>query len=170
MMTRLVWTLLLACPCIACGDQASSAAPTSALASDAGGVADDDDGFVGCPDSIPRFALTMRAIGDGGVLGATLVDASHAPPLRYLNDWTLTLGRSDGTALSDVVITKARPFMPVHGHDGIVVPTVEPLAVPGQVRVSGLNFNMRGPWEVQLSLHSPSAGDDYAVFHICVEE
>jgi hypothetical protein len=69
-----------------------------------------------------------------------------------------------------VVLTKARAFMPVHGHDGIVPPTLERLAEPGRVRVRGLNFNMRGPWEVQLTLSSASAGDDYVVFHICVQE
>jgi hypothetical protein len=68
------------------------------------------------------------------------------------------------------VITKARPFMPVHGHDGIVVPTLELLPEPGRVRMRGLNFNMRGPWQVQLSLSSPSARDDYAVFYLCVQE
>ena len=170
MNLRLV-LLLLACASIACGGQESSAAPATQVPADAGEGASEDDGFVGCPDGgTPRFALGMRASGDSGVLAATLVAASQVPPQRYLNDWTIALSRSDGTALNDVVITRARPFMPVHGHDGIVVPTLQPLASSGQVLVRGLNFNMRGPWEVQLSLHSPSAGDDYAVFHICVAE
>lgn len=137
---------------------------------DAGALPGVDDEFVGCPESIPPFALGMRQSGDQGRLGAALVDASRVPPLRYLNDWTLGFTRADGTPLGDVILTKARAFMPVHGHDGIVPPTIEPQPEPGRVRVRGLNFNMRGPWEVQLSLRSASAGDDYVVFHICVQE
>jgi hypothetical protein len=155
---------------VACGGAESSDAPTAPPPADAGAFVTEDDGFVGCPESIPMFVLGMGASGDNGVLAATLDDASHAPPLRYLNDWTLHWTRSDGTPLADVVLTKARAFMPVHGHDGIVPPTIEPLAEPGRVRVRGLNFNMRGPWEVQLWLSSASAGDDYVVFHICVQE
>jgi len=167
---RLAWALLACVACAGCDGSEPSAGPHGAAVVDAGRVEDEDEGFVGCPDSIPTFALGMHARGDGGRLGATLVAASPAPPLRYLNDWTLTLTLGDGTPLPDAVITKARAFMPVHGHDGIVVPTLEMLPEPGRVRIRGLNFNMRGPWQVQLSLSSPSTGDDYVVFYICVQE
>ncbi|MEY4508446.1 MAG: hypothetical protein RLZZ450_568 [Pseudomonadota bacterium] len=152
-----------------CGADAADA-PVSARGSDAGVPIVEDDSFVGCPEAVAPFALGMRRSGDKGRLGAALVGASHAPPLRYLNDWTLTWTRADGAPIGDVVLTKARTFMPVHGHDGIVPPTLVSSVEPGRVEVRGLNFNMRGPWEVQLSLSSPSAGDDYVVFHICVQE
>jgi hypothetical protein len=160
---------VVACLLAACGADAHD--PTSVTpVGDAGVWTVENDGFVGCPESIPPFALGMHQSGDQGRLVATLVDASRVPPLRYLNDWTLDFARADATPAGDVVLTKARAFMPVHGHDGIVPPTLERLAEPGRVRVRGLNFNMRGPWEVQLTLSSASAGDDYVVFHICVQE
>ena len=159
--------LLIGCA----GEDGSSTGHThDGVSPDAGEVVIEDDGFVGCPDTIPKFAPGMRASGERAVLGATLVEASNVPPRRYLNDWTLALTRADGSALADVVLTKARAFMPVHGHDGIVPPALTSLAEPGRVQIRGLNLNMRGPWEIQLSLSSPSAGDDYVVFHICVQE
>jgi hypothetical protein len=126
--------------------------------------------FVGCPDNIPAFALGMKAQGKQGKLTAKLISASREPPLRYLNDWTVELGDAAGEALEDATIHTALPFMPIHGHDGNVKPVVKKLSQPGRFAVNGLNFNMRGPWEVRLSLRSPSAGDDDVVFEICVAE
>jgi hypothetical protein len=169
MTVRAARAAVFACLLAGCGADANDP-PVVLPVSDAGVWTVDNDGFMGCPDSIAPFALGMRQSGDQGRLAALLLDASRVPPLRYLNDWTLDLSRADATPLADVVLTKARAFMPVHGHDGIVPPTLERLPEPGRVRVRGLNFNMRGPWEVQLTLSSPSAGDDYVVFHICVQE
>ncbi|MDB4988005.1 MAG: hypothetical protein JWN04_3183, partial [Myxococcaceae bacterium] len=96
------------------------------LADAAASLANEDDGFEGCPDSVPAFALDMQATGEQGHINATLLAASNVPPLRYLNSWTVAFS-AQGAPLSDVVLTKARPFMPVHGHDGIVQPMVESL-------------------------------------------
>lgn len=126
--------------------------------------------FEGCPDSTPDFALGMQALGEQGRLRATLLAASNAPPLRYLNDWDIKLTAADGSPLSEAQIIMARPFMPVHGHDGNVQPKVSGLATPGEFRITGLNLIMRGPWEIQLAASSPQTGEDYLVFHICVEE
>jgi len=161
---------LTVCLLVACDDsEGPQTHDAHAGHSDAGGVPLDDE-FRGCPESAPPFTLGMQASGNQGHLRATLVAASNVPPLRYLNDWTVDVQSASGAPLTDVQLTNARPFMPVHGHDGIVKPTVQRLAEPGRFSVRGFNLNMRGPWEIQLTAGSASAGDDYIVFHICVAE
>jgi hypothetical protein len=147
----------------ACGDSVNR------TGSDAGAQSEHESTFEGCPESTPPFALGMQTAGELGRITGTLIDASNAPPLRYLNDWTVEFVDGEGQPIEDVSIRRARPFMPVHGHDGNVQPSVRQER-PGRFTVDGLNLNMRGPWEIQFQLRSPSAGDDYVVFHVCVEE
>ena len=126
--------------------------------------------FQGCPDSLPAFALGMQARVVEGGIQARLVAASPAPPLRYLNDWTVEFADAEGNALEDVRIESARPFMPLHGHDGNLQPKLRGLSAAGQFSIADLNLFMRGPWEIQLRVHSESAGDGYVVFDVCVAE
>jgi hypothetical protein len=155
----------------ACGDERNASAPQREV--DASSSPDDDSQdettFEGCPDATPEFALGMQAEGMRGLITGTLLDASNVPPLRYLNDWQVAFVDSAGEPLEDVSIQSARPFMPVHGHDGNVKPVLRATG-PGSFAIKGLNLNMRGPWEIQFQLRSARAGDDYVVFHICVEE
>lgn len=167
--SRGVALLLLLAACG--GDDTEAPARDAAVdAADAPEQDAEEAAFVGCPDTTPPFTLGLTAQGKQGKLAAKLISASRVPPLRYLNDWTVELTDAAGEPLADATIRSARPFMPVHGHDGNVQPVVKPLSQPGRFAVNGLNFNMRGPWEVQLGLRSPSAGDDDVVFEICVAE
>jgi hypothetical protein len=113
---------------------------------------------------------------------ARLIDAQHVPPQRFSNDWTIELMKADGTPLDDAEIVKACAFMPVHGH-GLPPKDVKDLG-QGRFLLDRLNFSMRGPWEVQLSVNSPSVpeataratscdteqGTDYLAFNICVKD
>jgi hypothetical protein len=169
---RRIWILLCLISC-ACGD--SSHAHPDDESADAGSAAgdgdqdDEDSSFEGCPADTPPFALGMQAEGMLGHITGSLISASNVPPLRFLNDWTVEFVDGMGAPIEDVSIRTARPFMPVHGHDGNVKPTVSAEG-PGRFAIKSLNLNMRGPWEIQFQLRSASAGDDYVVFHICVQE
>jgi hypothetical protein len=149
----------------ACGEDP---APSHDDAHDAG--ADASFAPVRCGDDVPAFALPMAAMGAEQKLSAAVLAATPAPPEKYLNDWTLELRDAQGKPVSDAEITMARPFMPAHGHDGTFAPTVEAGDAPGQFVVNDLNLWMRGPWEIQLRVTSPTLGDDYIVFQVCVEE
>lgn len=158
---------------LACGDS-SHEPPTDGEDTDAGSDSGDsdqeeDDGFKGCPDDTPPFALGMQAEGMLGHITGTLISASNVPPLRYLNDWTVEFVDGAGEPIEDVSIRMVRPWMTVHGHDGNIQPKVRK-EQPGRFAVDSLNLNMRGPWEIQFQLRSASTGDDYVVFDICVEE
>lgn len=166
----IVVSLLLGSACGGGNDDETPAKDAAAEAAADAGESDAEDEFVGCPETTPAFALGMQAQGKQGHLNAKLISASRVPPQRYLNDWTVELTDTAGAPLADASIRSARPFMPVHGHDGNVQTMVKKLAEPGRFAVNSLNFIMRGPWEVQLGLRSPSAGDDDVVFEICVAE
>jgi hypothetical protein len=155
-MRLALWALLL----LACGDDG----PSSFVSAD-GSV--QDDGFRGCPADVPQLQLQAQARGLH--LVATVVAASRVPARRYLNDWTFRFTDLGGAARNDVSVISARTWMPVHGHDGVVVPQVVSTSDPAELQIRSLNFIMRGPWEVQLSLRSP-LGDDKVVFHVCVAE
>jgi hypothetical protein len=128
-------------------------------------VSDDDD-FKGCPDGIPGFAPGLQAKGDRMAL--KVVAAMPAEPERYINEWTVELGSLNGSPAPDAELERAQTFMPIHGHDGGVQPRMTVLSEPAQVHVGGLNFTMRGPWEVRFWLRSASMEDDYIVFKVCV--
>jgi hypothetical protein len=156
-----------------CGDDKTpedpAANPPDAGESEQGEPDDEESEFEGCPDSTPTFALGMQAKGMLGHITGTLIAASKSPPERYLNDWTVEFVDDAGAPIEDVAIRSVRPFMPVHGHDGNVKPVVHP-GTKGRFAVTGFNLNMRGPWEIQFQLRSAQAGDDYVVFHVCVQE
>jgi hypothetical protein len=171
--SKYVWLfgLCLSLAASSCGDDPAHEHDDAGDGADAGEQHEheEDTEFEGCPESTPEFELGMEAEGMQGHITGTLLEASSVPPLRYLNDWQVEFVDSQGNALEDVSIRSARPFMPVHGHDGNVKPVVRAEG-EGRFSVTGLNLNMRGPWEVQFQLRSATAGDDYVVFHICVQE
>ena len=124
--------------------------------------------YAGCPETTPTFAIDMEAAGTAGRIRARLRAASPAPPARYRNDWRVDFLNAQGEVLTDVTILRARPFMPVHGHDGNVQPTWR--AQGSEFALDYLNLNMRGPWEIQLGVRSAALGEDAMVFHVCVAE
>ncbi|HET8937953.1 MAG TPA: hypothetical protein VFN67_31130 [Polyangiales bacterium] len=125
-----------------------------------------DDDFKGCPELTARFEPGLQA--DGDHFAMKLVSAIPSDPERYLNSWTVEVESLDGSSAADTLIERSQTFMPVHGHDGRVVPEIGATAEVGEFHVERLNFSMRGPWEVRFWLRSPTLGDDYVVFHVCV--
>jgi hypothetical protein len=162
---------LLGCALLsACGADLPPKAPPAHEHDQSASVGHDEEEpaeFEGCPEDTPSFEPGMTS--NGSRIRASLLSASKTPPERYLNDWVVELVDESGARLTDAQVERARPFMPIHGHDGNIQPVIR-LREPGVFALDRLNFNMRGPWEVQLGLKSPSAGEDDVVFRICVEE
>jgi hypothetical protein len=127
--------------------------------------------FEGCPQETPRFEPGMTTLSAEGRIAVVLQDASGIPPVRYFNDWTLAFTDAEGAPLEDLEVLRARAYMRVHNHYG----TPDPRVVrqdddPSVFELERINLFMRGPWEVQLTLRSESAGEDDVVVHVCVEE
>jgi hypothetical protein len=150
-----------------CGDEDD---PNHRTSHDHDGGADAAE-FEGCPESTPVFEVGMSTPGRAGRIMAVLRDASDLPPARYFNDWTLAFTDAAGAPLEDVDVVKARAYMRVHDQYGLPDPSVARRAVePAAFDFKRLNLFMRGPWEVQLSLRSESAGEDDVVVDVCVDE
>jgi hypothetical protein len=127
--------------------------------------------FEGCPENLPAFELGAQTAGSRGAINVVLREASAVPPVRYFNDWTLEVTDADGAPLEDVEVVRARAYMRVHNHYGLPDPTVvQQEDEPALFALERLNLFMRGPWEVQLTLRSESAGEDDVVVNVCVEE
>lgn len=125
---------------------------------------------VPCPASTPEFKLNLEATGEDGNVTARILEADYIPPRKGTNDWQVVFLDADGNPLEDVEVTKAEPFMPVHNHDGRYPPTMTALDDPGTFEFESINMHMGGPWEMRFTVESESAGDDYIVFHVCVED
>jgi hypothetical protein len=126
--------------------------------------------FTGC-DGVPAFALGRAAESRNGRIGAALLQASQLPPARFLNDWKVSFDDAHGGSLDDAAVRDARAYMPLHGHYGKPDPSVTQHAdQPAVFDIDALNLFMRGQWQVQLTVASPSAGEDVLVFEVCVEE
>jgi hypothetical protein len=188
-----LWTILaIALAAAACGDDSSAdgdgasecaghegheghdCAPDASVSGDGDGdgmaaAGSEAFPFVPCPDDV-SFSIGMEAVGDSEAVMARLLDASPAPPEKFKNDWAVEFLDMDGNALDDVEVEMARPWMPAHLHDGTFPPVVTPMDDPGAFQIDDLNLWMRGLWEVQLTVSSASAGDDYIVFDVCIEE
>jgi hypothetical protein len=85
----------------------------------------EDDDFKGCPTDIPVFEPGSRAQGEHFAL--RVLSALPNEPERYTNTWNVELTALAGKN-TKAQITRGRTFMPVHGHDGRVEPSIRPLA------------------------------------------
>ena len=153
---------------LACEDEPDTSDPDAGHGAthDAHLPSDAEDDFQGCPGGFSDVAPGLQLTGEH--LAVKVVDALPEEPERYINRWTVELRALDGSLEPNAEVVRGQTFMPVHGHDGRVEPRMKALSEPGQFQVDGLNFTMRGPWEVRLWLRSESGEDDYVVFEVCV--
>jgi hypothetical protein len=122
-----------------------------------------------CPPDFPKFSDGLSArVND---LTVRLVTVDPRPPRQLVdNDWTIALVDASGAPLVGAAVLSADTWMTVHNHGGRWEPTIEPLAAAGQFVLRGLDFKMRGPWLVRITLQpAPGARPLAARFAICVE-
>jgi hypothetical protein len=151
--------LIVALGVIGCGDGGEPADETEA----------DAALYAACPESIPALEPGLTFTGRDERIRVEVLEASPLPARKYRNDWKLALTDAQGTPLDDVAITRLEAFMPVHGHYSRPPATSEPLDEPGRFDAT-IHFTMRGPWQVLLDASSASAGDDYLVLDVCVQQ
>jgi hypothetical protein len=146
---------------------------------------------VPCPQDTPAFGagpdgIGLEAVGAKQTVSARIIAAKPLSPERYENDWSVALLDAQGAPLPDAEITSACAFMRVHGHYELAR-SVTRLSDPSTFELKALNLSMRGPWEVELTVTSPSLtgtadaytecdrrnrapGADKIVFHTCIRE
>ena len=98
-----------------------------------------------------------------------MVSVDPLPLLQGSADFVIDFTTADGQPVSDIALDQARTYITVHGHPGPGTPQSRPGPSQDGSKFDNFKFNMRGPWLVQLTVSSPSVGDDYIVFDVCVE-
>ena len=125
--------------------------------------------FEDCKDDprIDAYVAGLQKASAAGRFQIKLLGSEPGPPQKGNNTWTIEV--SDAAAAPQAGLTVVvEPFMPDHGHGTTVKAMVEPLASPGQYRLSPVNLFMDGVWEVRLVLSSPAGVQDAATFNVCI--
>jgi YtkA-like len=171
--SNLSLSFLLALSLAACGDDKT---PDSGHDHDAHvepGDTEPDGGYpdTPCDPNLPPLAPGLETLGSmSKLLKATLVSSDPTPLLKGRANWVVDFATAEGAPVSDLEFIDVFTYMPVHGHQGNFKPKAMQLSEPGRYAFDGLNFTMRGPWQVRFEVSSPTAGDDFIIVNVCVED
>jgi hypothetical protein len=128
----------------------------------------DEEEEVPCTEDYPvyREGMTVKA----GDFTVQLLSVSPAPPRQQTaNNWMLQVVDSAGAPASGVTIENPDSYMPVHRHHGRTVPKAVPQSEPGKVQIAGIDFKMRGPWQVNFDVVPTGQKAILTTFSICVQ-
>jgi hypothetical protein len=113
----------------------------------------------------------LEAAGVDGGYALSVVSATPSPPEKFENDWIVAVTSPEGEPATEAVLTRAEPFMPVHGHDGTYSPDVARAEGAGQWVVERINMWMGGPWEVRFWVRDQAGGaEERVVFDVCIAD
>lgn len=122
-----------------------------------------------CGPTHPHYRAGLQ-IG-AGKLTVKVLSAEPAPPRqRVPNAWVVEVSDANGKPLEGARVSNADTFMAIHNHSGATVPRIEKLIEPGRWKLDGLDFKMRGPWEVLFEVTPQGAAEStHAMINVCVE-
>lgn len=157
-----------------CGDDAQGDDDTGSDHDDASAHPDghDDDGDdmkpVPCTDRHPPLTPGMSVTEGDLTLKIVSNDPSRARK-DVRNDWIVELVDASGAAVTDAKFSNARSHMQVHNHPGLPAPTIAAVAEPGRTKLDNINFSMRGPWEVYVTVEREEARPVTFQINVCVD-
>jgi hypothetical protein len=131
-----------------------------------------DTQIAGPCDDEPRameYAAGLQVTSDAELFRAALIDASPAPPARFVNDWQLEFELVGEASLDDLQV-EVTPWMPDHGHGSANPISIKAGDIAGSYSVTNIDLFMAGYWEVHLDLEAADGSwSDRATFAFCVE-
>lgn len=126
-----------------------------------------DEREVPCTADFPRYQPGLSVTA--GSITVELVSVAPAPPRQKTpNRWELAIKGADMQPLPGATLVKPVSYMQVHNHYGRD-PTAKAASEPGRYELAGLDFNMRGPWEVIFDVERAGAPPEMVRIKICVE-
>lgn len=160
---------------LGCSDDGDDPSQTTDAAH-AGGH--DAGGHSGHDEDVPCNPATHVGLMPGlsfpvGNPGGMTVRILSSDPMRarqkVRNDWVVEVLDASGAPVTDVEATAASAWMEVHMHFGLPAPKIMKQPEPGRFLLDNINFSMRGPWDVQLTLQRGEARPETAKLSICVD-
>lgn len=141
---------------------------------DAHAHTDHDEHFEDAPcDPATHFPLMPGISFPVGNPGGMTVRILSSDPMRarqkVRNDWVVEVLDTSGAPVADVDITSATAWMEVHMHAGLPAPKIMKQVEPGRFLLDNVNFSMRGPWDVRLTVKRGDARPEQANLSICVD-
>lgn len=141
------------------------------LASACGDEGGEDQTPVASCDTETRaepYVANLEKTGASG-MKIVLVSSTPTPPSKGNNDWTIRVLDSSGNPLDGLTID-VLPFMPDHGHDSVIFPTIRPVTdSPGEYLLQPVRLWMPGYWEVTVSVDDQAGSTDSVKFKLCIE-
>lgn len=108
--------------------------------------------------------LTLRRGTDAGRYIVEIAPVESGVRLGQMHAWTVALADSRGRPV-DTARIAIDGGMPQHGHGLPSAPAVTEALGAGRFLVEGMKFNMRGWWEIGLTIDGP-VGADTITFNI----
>lgn len=154
---------------LGCGD----ASDTNHVHDDAslnpeGQVNEDDESAVPCTDSHPELSPGLSTTKEGLTLKVVSGEPTGARK-KVRNDWILELVDESGAPVTDATFTGPKSYMQAHDHPGLPAPMIVDVAEAGRVKLDNINFSMRGPWEVYVSVERGEKAPVVFQINVCVE-
>lgn len=164
--------LLLCIALSACGDGSSARNDAAIGADDDAGLADleaSSDSSAGVPCSVDYPAFVPGMSVSVGALVVKVLKAIPAPPRQKVaNRWVVEVSDANGP-VSGATLVKGDTYMPVHRHHGNTPPTISPGPATGTSTLDGVDFIMRGPWQVLFDVFVDGRSAGTATIQVCVE-
>jgi hypothetical protein len=117
------------------------------------------------------YTVGLQRTGTGGQLDFKLMSATPAPPGFNNNDWIIQINAMTngvvGEPASGATI-RVTPFMPDHVHGTPIRARAQPLAEPGQYKLSPINMWMPGYWEITIDAQV-GAVTDSVMYKFCIQ-
>jgi hypothetical protein len=161
------WAFRVAVLCLAglgaCADPPATSTDLNPT-TEASGGASAGRGVVPCAPEFMNFrpggeGIGLVAMGEAMRVQARVIAASPPMPERYDNDWTVRFMDVQGRPLNDLEIVGACAYMPAVGHRHFDPPGhITQQADPSTFTLEAINLSMRGAWELQLAISSPTIG------------
>jgi hypothetical protein len=121
--------------------------------------------FCASDPRVQAFQLGVQSACVGGQCRVRIVEATPAPVVQGLNDWTVVLEDPSGKPIDGATLS-VKPSMPDHGHGSPTLTQIAPLG-GGRYKVTGINLAMRGVWLIPIVASGPV--NDQAAFTFCVD-